>query len=80
MSLPQVSRAPQTCAWCGGTGRWAVSAGYVISCMVCGGKGKILAAQPASRCRQCGGSGRRNVSAPCLTCAGTGWARVFGQA
>jgi DnaJ-class molecular chaperone len=57
----------------------AVSAGYIISCLVCGGKGKVLMAQPAGPCRDCEGNGRRNVTGPCLTCAGTGWARVFEQ-
>jgi DnaJ-class molecular chaperone len=79
MSRPQSSQAPERCAWCEGTGKWAVSAGYVISCLVCGGKGNILTVQPAGPCRGCAGSGRRNVTAPCLTCAGTGWARVFEQ-
>lgn len=75
----QNSRAPETCAWCEGTGNRAVSAGYVISCLVCGGKGNVLVAQPAGPCRQCEGSGRRSVVNPCLTCAGTGWACTFGQ-
>ncbi|MGB9179947.1 MAG: hypothetical protein WCB68_11940 [Pyrinomonadaceae bacterium] len=79
MSQMRLSDAPETCAWCTGTGKWAVSAGYVVSCLVCGGKGKVSVAQPAGQCRQCEGSGRRSVTTPCLTCAGTGWARVFNQ-
>jgi DnaJ-class molecular chaperone len=79
ISQTQRSSALETCAWCAGTGKWAVSAGYAISCLVCGGKGKVLVVQPAARCRQCGGKGRRNATAPCLTCAGTGWGRVFEQ-
>ena len=79
MSQPQRSYAHETCAWCKGTGTWAISLGYVISCLVCGGKGKVSVAQPAGQCRQCEGSGRRNMTTPCLTCAGTGWARVFSQ-
>lgn len=71
--------APQTCASCAGSGRWAVSKGYVVSCLVCGGKGHVSIAQPAGPCRNCGGSGKRNPNAPCLTCAGTGWERVFEQ-
>ncbi|MGH9942643.1 MAG: hypothetical protein ACRD9R_09855 [Pyrinomonadaceae bacterium] len=74
MSRPQRSYAPATCAWCGGKGTQAVSLGYVMSCLVCGGKGHILATQPAERCQQCEGSGKRAASVPCLTCAGTGWA------
>ena len=79
MSKQQVNQAPETCAWCAGTGKWAISMGHVISCLVCGGKGNILVTQPAGSCQQCGGSGRRSVANPCLTCAGTGWARVQGQ-
>jgi DnaJ-class molecular chaperone len=76
MSRPLRSFAPEPCAWCAGTGRWAVSAGYVISCLVCGGKGQVSVIQPAGPCRQCLGSGKRNGTNPCLTCAGTGWASV----
>jgi len=68
------SRTSETCAWCAGT--WAISAGYVISCLVCGGKGRVSVIQPAEPCHQCLGSGKRNVANPCLTCAGTGWANV----
>ena len=77
MSQLQKSHTPETCAWCAGTGTWASSLAHVISCMVCGGKGKVLVAQPTGPCRQCEGSGRRGVASACLTCAGTGWARVF---
>src|SRR2546423_9357779 len=71
--------SPQQCAWCEGTGKRAISTSYVISCLVCGGKGHILVAHPAGPCQQCGGTGRRNQTAACLTCAGTGWARRFTQ-
>jgi DnaJ-class molecular chaperone len=77
MSRPQVSDGPLTCAWCTGTGKSAVSVGYVISCVVCGGKGNLSMKTPVAPCQQCGGSGRRKVSSACLTCAGTGWSRVF---
>jgi DnaJ-class molecular chaperone len=79
MSQPQRSRAPETCAWCTGTGRWSISAGHIISCLVCGGKGHLFVNQPAEQCQQCQGSGKRNVATPCLTCAGTGWANCVGQ-
>lgn len=79
--MSQVDRrgAPEACAWCAGKGKWAVSVGYVISCPVCGGKGKVLVAQPSAECRQCRGSGKLNAVAACLTCAGTGWGQVLGQ-
>ena len=79
MIKTQTSQAAQTCAWCVGTGKWAVSIGYVVSCLVCGGKGKVTVAEPSGPCRQCEGRGRRSLTAPCLTCAGTGWERVFEQ-
>ncbi|HYY58971.1 MAG TPA: hypothetical protein VE842_16700 [Pyrinomonadaceae bacterium] len=79
MSQTQRNTAPKTCAWCTGTGKRAISAGYVVSCMVCGGKGNVLIAHPAGQCQQCQGSGRRNSTSSCLACAGTGWGRVFSQ-
>lgn len=79
MSRQRQSYAPETCGSCAGTGKWAVSVAYVVSCLVCGGKGRVSVAQPSAPCRQCEGSGRRNPTSPCLNCAGTGWERVFGQ-
>ncbi len=79
MNKPQKSYAAQPCAWCLGTGERGISAGYVISCLVCGGKGHLMIPQPAEQCRQCEGSGKRNIANSCLTCAGTGWSRVFRQ-
>ena len=74
---PLKNYAPETCARCVGTGKWTLSAGHIISCLVCGGKGHISVTQPAQYCPQCGGSGKRNnVRNPCLSCAGTGWAQV----
>jgi DnaJ-class molecular chaperone len=74
------SYASEKCAWCTGSGQRAVSIGYVISCLVCGGKGTVLVAKPSGPCRQCDGRGRRGINSACLTCAGTGWACVFEQA
>lgn len=79
MSKAQITHAPQRCAWCEGTGKKALSAGYIISCLVCGGKGHVMMIQPSEQCRQCEGSGRRGVSSSCLSCVGTGWSRVFAQ-
>ncbi len=70
------SYAPEQCAWCAGTGRSATSASRVVSCLVCGGKGKVSVSQPAQVCRQCEGSGRRGATFLCLSCAGTGWSSV----
>ncbi|HVF48998.1 MAG TPA: hypothetical protein VNA19_02855 [Pyrinomonadaceae bacterium] len=80
-SAPTGTTTPtaHTCAWCAGTGKHAVSKGYVISCLVCGGKGHVSMSQPAERCHQCEGSGKRSVANPCFNCAGTGWSRVFHQ-
>jgi DnaJ-class molecular chaperone len=80
MNRIEKTYAPETCAWCTGTGMRAVSVGYVISCLVCGGKGQVSVIQPAGRCQQCEGSGHRNIASQCLHCAGTGWVRVFSQA
>jgi DnaJ-class molecular chaperone len=79
MSGPQRSHTPETCAWCAGTGTRAVSLGYIISCLVCGGKGTVSVAQPSGPCPPCGGRGRRGVTNKCLSCEGTGWARMFAQ-
>ena len=79
MSQPQRTYAPETCAWCTGTGKRQISAGYASSCLVCGGKGHISVTQPAQACHQCAGTGKRNVVNSCLVCAGTGWAHLSGQ-
>ncbi|MBA3321003.1 MAG: transcriptional regulator [Pyrinomonadaceae bacterium] len=81
MSRPQQqnSYAPATCATCAGTGRQSVSLGYMMSCLVCGGKGHILVTQPSEQCEPCGGSGRRSTAGRCLSCAGTGWSRGSSQ-
>jgi DnaJ-class molecular chaperone len=71
------SYVSETCAWCSGSGKRTISIGHDISCLVCGGKGKVQVLQPSGPCRQCEGRGRRSVNAACLNCAGTGWARVF---
>ena len=47
MSQQLINHAPQPCAWYAGTGNRALSVGYVISCLVCGGKGHILVTHPA---------------------------------
>jgi DnaJ-class molecular chaperone len=80
MIQPKRVYGSEKCAWCTGTGKRAVSVGYVISCLVCGGKGAVMVVKPSGPCRQCDGRGRRDARSACLTCAGTGWACVFEQA
>ncbi|HEX8568094.1 MAG TPA: hypothetical protein VGB02_10985 [Pyrinomonadaceae bacterium] len=75
----EISRETQKCAWCGGTGNKALSASYVVSCVVCAGKGCFTTLEPAARCHQCLGTGRRNQFDSCPTCIGRGWIIVFGQ-
>jgi DnaJ-class molecular chaperone len=77
MIRPQRIYAPETCARCAGTGKKAVSLSYIVSCLVCGGKGTVSVPQPAGACPQCEGSGKRSVTGSCLTCAGSGWSHVF---
>jgi DnaJ-class molecular chaperone len=69
----------QKCAWCRGNGRWNISPGQNIPCIVCGGQGQVFVVQPPIYCRQCQGIGRATQTNPCLTCAGTGWEGVLGQ-
>lgn len=76
MKTQSKSYALKSCAWCSTSGKWSISIGYQISCLVCGGKGTVSILSPADTCKQCGGNGRRNETNPCLTCAGTGWIHV----
>lgn len=74
-----ISYAPETCAFCKGTGTpsdvpedkvylWQL-------CPVCRGQGSILVAQPARKCARCGGNGReKGTQLPCWACKGPGWA------
>lgn len=72
--------APETCAFCKGTGKVHTQVlGNLTSCTCCGGTGSVLVAQPARKCASCKGTGRvpsqvlGNVSS-CNPCNGTGWA------
>jgi DnaJ-class molecular chaperone len=67
----------ETCAWCKGTGESTASGGFIVTCLVCGGKGNIRVNLPAEPCAVCSGSGRRNASGPCISCAGTGWSLAY---
>ena len=67
----------ETCAWCAGTGESTASGGFIITCLVCGGKGNIRVNLPVETCPDCSGKGRRNATAPCLSCSGTGWSQAY---
>lgn len=79
MVMPVIQYAPETCAWCGGTGKYG---DYKDDCLVCGGQGSLMVAQPARRCPRCNGSGVDESSEyhdRCKTCNGAGWSHVFKQ-
>ena len=66
-----IDYAPETCAWCKGSGRrWG-------KCPICGGQGSILVAQPPRICAQCKGTGQK--WGRCSSCGGTGWAHTYGH-
>jgi len=77
MVMPVIQYAPETCAWCEGAGKFGE---YGDVCLVCGGQGSLLVAQPARKCPWCQGSGSVNVGEfkdRCKMCNGTGWAHVL---
>ncbi len=79
MVMPVIQYAPETCAWCAGTGKFGE---YKDDCLVCGGQGSLMVAQPARRCPRCNGSGVEESSEyhdRCKTCNGAGWSHVFKQ-
>jgi DnaJ-class molecular chaperone len=75
----QKSYDARTCAWCEGKGDRPMSAGRVVSCMVCGGKGHVSIRNPTEQCPQCNGTGKRNIISACLACGGAGWSRKRDQ-
>lgn len=79
MVMPVIQYAPETCAWCEGSGKFG---DYGDLCLVCAGQGSVLVAQPARICPQCGGSGTITVGEfqdRCKVCNGSGWSHVFKQ-
>jgi DnaJ-class molecular chaperone len=79
MVMPVIQYAPETCAWCEGHGKYGQ---YQDLCLVCGGQGSILVAQPARSCPQCGGSGiteSGEFQDRCRVCNGSGWSHVLKQ-
>jgi len=71
MPQPVINYAPETCAWCNGSG-WHAGR----RCKACGGQGSVLVAQPARKCEWCNGSGWY-AGRRCRACGGTGWAHAL---
>lgn len=77
MVMPIIQYAPETCAWCQGSGKYGE---YGDLCLVCNGQGSVLVAQPARKCPQCGGSGTmmvKGIADRCKVCNGAGWSHVL---
>ncbi len=79
MVMPIIQYAPETCAWCEGSGRFGQ---YGDICLVCKGQGSVLVAQPGRKCPQCEGKGyeiQGEFKDRCKTCDGSGWSHTFKQ-
>jgi len=79
MVMPVIQYAPETCAWCEGSGKFG---NYQDLCLVCGGSGSVLVAQPARPCPHCNGTGIIEVGEfedRCKICGGSGWSHVYKQ-
>ncbi len=75
MVMPVIQYAPETCAWCEGTGKWGP---YSDACHICGGQGSLLVAQPARKCPWCQGRGVVGENEDrCKMCNGAGWSHVL---
>ena len=77
MVMPVIQYAPEECAWCQGSGKFG---NYDDLCLVCGGLGSVLVAQPARKCPHCEGKGAVLVNEfedRCKICSGAGWSHVY---
>ena len=80
MVMPVIQYAPDTGAWCEGSGRYG---DYQDFCLVCGGQGSVLVAQPARICPHCDGEGTvlaGEFHDRCKVCGGAGWSHVYKAA
>jgi DnaJ-class molecular chaperone len=80
MVMPVMQYAPETCAWCEGTG---VYGQYKDICLVCNGQGSVLVAQPSHKCPHCSGTGVQmsgEFQDRCKICGGSGWSHVYKTA
>ncbi|MBU2578100.1 hypothetical protein KKA69_04700, partial [Patescibacteria group bacterium] len=67
MTEPRVNYSPETCGFCGGSGKDndpPPGVVKILRCEVCNGQGSVLVAQPSRQCSFCGGSGRDNNPPP----------------
>ena len=79
MVMPVIQYAPETCAWCEGSGKFGT---YQDACLVCNGQGSLLIAQPPRKCPWCEGSGTEisdEFNDRCKKCNGAGWSHVLKQ-
>lgn len=77
MVMPVIQYAPETCKWCEGVGKYG---NYGDLCLVCGGQGSLLVAQPARICPHCKGTGAQKSGEfedRCKICNGSGWSHVL---
>ncbi len=70
VKTPKTKKIP--CAFCQGKG---VQPGAErLSCIVCGGRGRVTARQPYNICKECGGLGKKaGTNLYCLSCHGRGF-------
>lgn len=62
-----------SCAFCQGKG--GQPADERLSCLVCGGSGRVRVRQPYNVCKNCGGTGKKKgATLYCLPCHGKGFA------
>lgn len=77
--------APETCAWCNGSGvdRDQTDGSQVYDCDSCDGQGRIQVARPSVPCVRCNGAGGAPGATQrdecCQACYGSGWSLRWVQ-